>query len=108
VNYIEVNFTGALVMFSVYIIGAVIEDGAEASKWFEEMQMGVGFNPFSNLLSLIVVIIAIAVAGAIIYLFDRLIIQARGPQCLAGKKIGSAAGHHHSALSVSVSVIFDL
>ena len=85
-NCIEVNFIGALVMFSVYIIGAMIEDGAEASKWFEEMQMGVGFNPFSNLLSLIVVIFAIAVAGAIIYLLDRLILKRAGLDASQAKK----------------------
>ena len=80
------DFLGALVMFSVYIIGVMIEDGAEASKWLEELQMGVGFNPFSNLLSLIVVIFAIAVAGAIIYLLDRLILKRAGLDALQAKK----------------------
>ena len=80
------DFLGALVMFSVYIIGVMIEDGAEASKWLEELQMGVGFNPFSNLLSLIVVIIAIAVAGVIVCLLDRLILKRAGLDASQTKK----------------------
>lgn len=68
------DFIGAAIMLAVFMLSS----GAASHPVLEKLSYGIGFNPFSSILALIVVVLAIAVSGLCIYLIDRKILQKAG------------------------------
>lgn len=68
------DFIGAAIMLAVFLLSS----GADSHPVFENLSYGIGFNPFSSVLALIVVVLAIAVSGLCIYLIDRKVLQKAG------------------------------
>ena len=77
------DFIGALFMLGVFFIGALIND---ESPLFDDIVGGVGFNPFTHWLAFVIVAVAVAVAGLLIYLFDRWILKKAGLSLEQAKK----------------------
>lgn len=80
------DFVGAIIMFGVFFISVLIGDDSPASPLFDKLEAGVGFNPFSHFPSLLVVLLAIALAGLCIYLLDKLILRKAGLTAEQAKK----------------------
>ena len=82
------DFAGAAVMLSVFFAAAVAEDNqsAQTQKLLDDLVYGVGFNPFANLVSFAIVLLAVAVGGLVIYLLDRWILRRAGLDIAQAKK----------------------
>ena len=68
------DFIGAAIMFAVFLLSS----GVDSHPILEDLSYGIGFNPFSSVLALIVVLLSIAVSGQCIYLIDRKILKKAG------------------------------
>ena len=77
------DFVGCLILLPVLFFGAFLPEGSE---FWENFYTGVMFNPFANILSLILVLAAIAVAAWIIYRLDRKILTKAGLAVETAKK----------------------
>jgi len=67
------DFVGMAILFACYLAAGNFESG-----FMDDMAYGVGFNPFSHVLSFIYVLLAVAVSGVLIFLLDRLILRKAG------------------------------
>lgn len=72
------DFAGALVMFGVFMLGVSVGDDSAMKPFMDKLEEGVGFNPFSHLPSLVIVMLAVALAGFCIYKLDRWILNKAG------------------------------
>ena len=72
------DFVGAVILFCASFLPEMIWDGLSASTFFHDLMYGVGFNPFSSILSLVIVLFAIAISGLVIYLIDKSILTKAG------------------------------
>jgi len=60
--------------FASDLIGAMLlfaTQSGDSRWWYEFVQSPVAFNPFDNALSLLIVLLAVAIAGAAIWFFNR-------------------------------------
>ena len=81
------DFVGSLLLLGVYLsIDAV------GSGWAHDVVFGLGFNPFSNVFSLLIAIFAVSISGLCIYALDLRIIRKTGL---------SEAQSKHSALMLA-------
>lgn len=71
------DFAGMAVLFTVFMIGGAATDGGEGS-FLEDVLYGVGFQPFSSVPAFLIVTLAVAVSGLLIYLLDRKILTKAG------------------------------
>ena len=69
------DFLGFLIMLGVFVVAAVLGD---SSPLFDDILAGVGFNPFSNVVSFLIVALAVAVSGCAIFFIDRAILSRTG------------------------------
>lgn len=68
---------GAALLFA-FFMGAALAEEMPAGEIFQELAYGVGFNPFSHLLSFAVVTAGVLAALLVIYLLDRRILRRAG------------------------------
>ncbi len=84
------DLIGALLMVGALFLTALpdaINESAEgAHPLLDKIMYGVGFNPFSHVLSLIIVLAAIALAGFVIYLLDKAVLKKVGLSIEQAKK----------------------
>ena len=78
------DLVGGLLLFGAMLALGEVPGGELA----DTLAYGLGFNPFSHVLSLVIVLVAIAVAGLCIFLLDRWILTRAG---LAAELARSAA-----------------
>ena len=71
-------------LFLTALPGALHENTEH--PFLDKITYGVGFNPFSNILSLIIVLAAIFLAGLIIYLIDKAVLKKVGLSLEQAKK----------------------
>ena len=71
-------------LFLTALPGALHENTEH--PFLDKITYGVGFNPFSNILSLIIVLAAIFLAGLIIYLIDKALLKKVGLSLEQAKK----------------------
>lgn len=67
------DFIGSLLLLVAYLSLDAVGTG-----WAHDVDYGLGFNPFSNLLSLLITAIAIVLSGFCIYVFDLRVLQKAG------------------------------
>ena len=79
------DLVGALLLFGAMLALSETPGGSELA---DAVVDGLGFNPFAHVLSLVIVLVAIAVAGLCIFLLDRWILTRAG---LAAELARSAA-----------------
>ena len=72
------DFIGVIILFCVSFLPEFIWEDLTEISFFEDLMYGVGFNPFSNLVSFLVVVLAIAVSGVVIYRMDKAILKRAG------------------------------
>ena len=63
---------------SLLLLGAYLSFDAAGTGWAHDVVHGLGFNPFSNLLSFFITVCAVVLAGFCIYVFDLCILQKAG------------------------------
>lgn len=80
------DFIGAAIMLAVFLLSSGMSSDAGPDSILEDLSYGIGFNPFSSILALIVVALAIAVSGLCIYLLDRKILRKAGLAAEQAKK----------------------
>ncbi len=68
------DFIGAALLLIIALPLVSVTDGS----YFEDAAGGIMMNPFTNVLSFVITIAAIALSGACIYLFDWKILQKAG------------------------------
>jgi hypothetical protein len=69
------DLAGVIVLLGVSVPLASID---EIETFLEAVSYGIMFNPFSNILSLIVVAVAVALSGLCIYKLDQVILKKAG------------------------------
>ena len=67
------DFAGSLLLLGAYLLLSSFDGG-----WAQDIVRGLGFSPFSNIVSFLVTAAAIALAGACIYALDLRIIRKAG------------------------------
>ena len=72
------DFVGFLILLGVFLLLGTRENGGPAQDFWDEFGYGVGFNPFANALAFLVVALAVAVAGFLIYSLDKRILKRTG------------------------------
>ena len=72
------DFIGVLFLFGTYIALSDIDQGSPVRKAIGNVVYGLGFDPFSNVLALVIIVLAIAIAGACIYFVDKRILAKAG------------------------------
>ena len=78
------DFAGALVLFAVNQL--LFQVSGENDSFMDRAANGIMFNPFSNVLSLIIVVASIALAALCIYIFDRRILAKAGLEADQAKR----------------------
>ena len=67
------DFAGMAILLVLFLTAANAD-----SDIIEDIAYGVGFDPFSHVLSFLYVLLAVAVSGVLIFLLDRLILKKAG------------------------------
>ena len=83
------DMIGAILMVAALFLTALpgtLSDNADGHPLLDKITYGVGFNPFSNVLSFIIVLAAIFLAGLIIYLIDKAVLKKVGLSLEQAKK----------------------
>ncbi|MBO6046359.1 MAG: hypothetical protein J6P61_01270 [Erysipelotrichaceae bacterium] len=80
------DFIGAVLLFSLFMIFAQVKDESMFKTFLDQIEYGIGFNPFSNILGLIIILLSIACAGGLIYFFDHKILIKAGLTKAQAKK----------------------
>ena len=65
-------------LFSVTFLPEILLDDYPNNNLSETIMEGVGFNPFMNIVSLVIVVGSIALSGLVIYLMDKSILTKAG------------------------------
>lgn len=68
---------GGALMLALLFLPALL-GGDSAGTWLDDLLYGIGFNPFSHPLALLLVLLCIAVSGAVIFLLDQLLLSRAG------------------------------
>ena len=71
------DFVGAGIMFAIFMSSAFLKSGSDDS-FLQKLGYGVGFNPFSHVVALLLVLLCIAVSALLIYLIDKWILKKAG------------------------------
>ena len=82
------DIIGAVLMVAALFLTAlpgVLHENTE-HPFLDKIMYGVGFNPFSHILSLIIVLATIFVAGLIIYVIDKAVLKKVGLSVEQAKK----------------------
>lgn len=82
------DFAGSLLLLGAYLLLSSYDGG-----WAQDIVWGLGFNPFSSVVGLLVTVAAIALSGMCIYALDLRIIRKTGL---------SEEQSRHSALMLAV------
>ena len=80
------DFVGVLILFGVFMASVGFDDSTSFGALLEDLAYGVGFNPFSHIGSFLIVVLAIVVAGLLIFLLDRKILKKAGLSAEQAKK----------------------
>ena len=83
------DMIGAVLMVGAIFLTALpgaLSDQVDEHPFLDKIMYGVGFNPFSNILSLIIALAAIFLAGLIIYLIDKAVLKKVGLSSEQAKK----------------------
>ena len=72
------DLAGIAILFAVTFLSGMAYGGNKAGEFLENLEYGVGFNPFSSIPAFLIVVIAIAVSGLCIYLIDKAILTKAG------------------------------
>lgn len=72
------DFIGVCILFGSFMLMVLAEEGSSAGELIEKVSAGVGFNPFSHILSFLIVALAVAVSGVLIYRIDKAILNKTG------------------------------
>ena len=70
---------------SLFLVGCLSSEG-EADNAFNRALNAVGYNPFHSIGSFLLVLFAIAIAGFLIYFFDRKILTSYGLDIASARK----------------------
>lgn len=82
------DFIGALFLFIMLLGTSMIGAKLSGENFFDNVSNGIGFNPFSNVVALLIVLLSIFVAGLLIYFIDKKILSNGG---LKGKQLKKSA-----------------
>ena len=73
------DFAGMAVLLAVFMLtGTLVKDSSPIRGIIDNLEYGIGFNPFYNIFSFIVVAISVAVSALCIYLLDKKILEKAG------------------------------
>lgn len=72
------DFVGILPFLGLFVASALMEADSPARDWLDPLLEGVGFNPFMNLPSFLIVAACVFLASRLIYRLDRWILRREG------------------------------
>ena len=72
------DFFGFLLLFAVFMLSGTANDDSSLGSFLGELGYGIGFNPFSHIVSFALVLLSVIIASAAIFLLDGRILRKAG------------------------------